>query len=208
VLILRPGSRANRAVRHRIDVLTGPLRDVVGRLHGLGYRLRRCHPNPDVPDLVLADRIRSSLGPLERRLDLPRVHVMVTDHVALLHGDVGTQKDADDIQTAVAAVSGVRAVESHLHIGLIAAHLPIDVRVMVVPARRARRQRRVRTSSELIDHVVAATPQLPRELARKVTSTVHAELRDVERDEAADIAAVLPAELRELWEHAPQTRLG
>jgi hypothetical protein len=91
-----------------------------GRLRGWLYRLRRCRPDPDVIDLVLADRIRSTLGPLEKRLDLPHIHVMVHDHIALLHGDVGSYREVDEIDTAVAAVSGVAGVDSWLHVGLVA----------------------------------------------------------------------------------------
>jgi len=51
------------------------------RAPGIVYHLARRHPDPDVADDVLADRIRSSLGRLERHLDVPHVHVMVTNHV-------------------------------------------------------------------------------------------------------------------------------
>ena len=44
---------------------------------------------------------------------------MVENHVALLHGDVATRADAEAIEKAVAAVSGVEGVNSHLHIGLM-----------------------------------------------------------------------------------------
>ena len=86
---------------------------------GILYRLAGRKPDPDVADDVLADRIRSSLGPLEKRLDVPRVHVMVEDHVALLHGDVPDVCDAAAIEHAVMRVSGVDGVESHLHAGLL-----------------------------------------------------------------------------------------
>lgn len=257
---LRTRHRTSRAVRRRLDAVGGHLRDLGGRLHGLSYRLRRCQPDPDVADLVLADRVRSSLGPLAKRLDLPHIHVMVDDHVVLLHGEVGTQDDADDIEAAVAAVSGVRGVESYLHVGLIAgdtrpsagraveqpsnarrrlidaalgagldppqaqiavravlaafaerlpdterrqveAHLPADVQVMFTPPRRRMRQR-IRTSSELVDVIVAGTPEFPRDKAQTVTRAIVGELRDVVRDEAAGVAAVLPTELREFWEQA------
>ena len=98
------------------------------RLHGtvakLRYQRTYGHPDLDVLPDVLADRIRSSLGPLELQLDIPHIHVMVEGNTALLHGDVGTAADAAAIETAVAGVTGVEAVESHLHIGL----LPSDSR--------------------------------------------------------------------------------
>ena len=91
-----------------------------GRLRGLRYRLLRHHPVEDVSDLVLADRIRSSIGPLVHQLDLPHIHVMVHAHIAMLHGDVAVVSDAEQLSEAVNAVSGVRGVESFLHVGLLA----------------------------------------------------------------------------------------
>jgi len=90
-----------------------------GRFRGLVYRLLGRRPNPHVDDLTLADRVRSSLGPIEKRLDLPHVHVMVEDHVALLHGEVEWPHEAAAIESTARDVSGVRDVESHLHLGLL-----------------------------------------------------------------------------------------
>jgi uncharacterized protein (DUF2267 family) len=90
-----------------------------GRWQGVRYRLAGGGPNPNVADDVLADRIRSTLGPLERRLDVPRIHVTVEEHVALLHGEVGTTDDAHQLERAVEAVAGVRGIESYLHVGLL-----------------------------------------------------------------------------------------
>jgi CBS domain-containing protein len=73
-----------------------------------------------VADDVLADRVRSALGPIERRLDVPRVHVMVHDHIVVVHGDVPTRRDRDEIVSAVVTMPGVRGVEDLLHIGLLA----------------------------------------------------------------------------------------
>ena len=117
-VVLRPGTRANKAVCHQIDVAGRRLRHMGGQLQGVRYRLRGRHPTPDVIDNVLADRIRSELGGLEKRLDLPHIHVMVHDHIAMLHGEVGSQADADQIDRAVEEVSGVAGVESYLHVGL------------------------------------------------------------------------------------------
>ena len=94
--------------------------------HGAAARI------PTASGTVLADRIRSTLGPLEARMDLPHIHVMAEDHIALLHGDVATAEQADQIEAAVAAVSGVEGVESYLHVGL----LPSDTR----PSDGARQQ--------------------------------------------------------------------
>jgi hypothetical protein len=95
------------------------LRRHAGVLQGAAYRLLRRHPTADVDDRTVADRVRSTLGPLEKRLDIPHVHVMVVDGVAALHGDVADASQAEQIAKAVGAVSGVRRVDSHLHVGLL-----------------------------------------------------------------------------------------
>lgn len=95
-----------------------------GRAEGWLYRMGTGGPDPDVSDDVLAERVRATLGPLVRSLDLPHVHVLVERRVALLHGDVGSDADRRVIEAAAAAVAGVAGVESHLHVGL----LPGDTR--------------------------------------------------------------------------------
>lgn len=259
VVLLRPGTRANRAVRHQIDIAGRRLRYFAGRLHGLSYRLRGRRPDADVTDQVLADRIRSSLGGIERRLDVPHIHVMVQDHVALLHGAVGTTDEADEMERAVAAVSGVLGVESYLHVGLegsdtrpsaggarrqpsaarkrlidaataagvdpavagqvvrailatfadrlpygerdqVGAHLPADVRELFTPPRRARRPAPPRTVHELVARIAAATSELPDQRAEQVTTAVLQTLRSLVPEEQVDVAAVLPPELRNLWQ--------
>lgn len=93
-------------------------RHTAGRLEGLAYRVGGAVPDPQVSDDVLEQRVRSAIGPLEKRLDLPRIHVTVVDHVASLHGAVDTATHAQRLVRAVRAVSGVRDVRDHLHIGL------------------------------------------------------------------------------------------
>jgi len=77
-----------------------------------------------VDERTLADRVRSMLGPLERRLDIPRVHVLGEGHTILLHGEVGSPADAAAIEAAAARIPGVHALESYPHVGL----LPSDSR--------------------------------------------------------------------------------
>jgi hypothetical protein len=89
-----------------------------GRWKGIQYRLAGRRPDPWAGDDVLADRVRSELGPLKQQLDVPRVHVQVHDHHESLHGDVPTWDAADRIVSAVLHVSGIQGVESYLHIGL------------------------------------------------------------------------------------------
>ena len=110
-------ARGSRRVAARLD---RKLRYRAGRLRGAAYHLAGRHPDPDVTDDILADRIRSEIGPVEKRLDIPHVHVMVEDHVAVLHGDVTGESDIRALEHAILAVSGVRGVESHLHTGLVA----------------------------------------------------------------------------------------
>jgi uncharacterized protein (DUF2267 family) len=90
-----------------------------GRLQGLRYRMTGGHPDPDVPDEVLADRLRSALGPVEKRLDIPRVLVTVIDRVAHLHGDVASDAEALDVELAALLTPGVVGVESYLRVGML-----------------------------------------------------------------------------------------
>ncbi len=90
-----------------------------GVMEGTRYRLAGRGPDPLVSDDVLADRIRSALGPVQKRLDVPRAHVMVTDHVAILHAEVGTIAEALGLAGAAGAVPGVMAVRCQLHVGLL-----------------------------------------------------------------------------------------
>lgn len=235
-------------------------RHVHGVVRGVSYRLRRRHPDEDVIDLVLADRIRSTLGPLERRLDLPHIHVMVQDHTAVLHGDVATESDRDALEAAVRKVSGVHEVDCHLHVGLlpsdtrpsqgrvfvqpsaarraleiaarrggstgppehavravlatflgrippderdqVLAHLPADVRSLTTSDDKAARLSSLATVHALLDAIAEADPSLDRNRARGVTDEVLAELAVLVPEERADMAAVLPWELKELFEHA------
>ena len=91
-----------------------------GRLEGLRYRMAGGEPHPTATDHVLADRVRSTIGPLEHRLDVPRIHVMARGHDVVLHGDVDSAEHAEVIEAAVRHVAGVHHVESHLAVGLIA----------------------------------------------------------------------------------------
>lgn len=91
-----------------------------GRLEGFRYRLAGRRPDPLVDGPALADRVRSELGPLEHRLDVPRVHVQAQGHKVLLHGDVATEAQAAQIVEATRAIPGVDDVQSHLHVGMFA----------------------------------------------------------------------------------------
>lgn len=83
------------------------------------------------------------------------------------------------------------------------AHLPGDVRMhLSPPRRRGRRIERHRTVQEFVRAVASAVPELTDDRARLVTESVLGALRELVPEERADVAAVLPPELRALWEHA------
>lgn len=115
---LRPGTKAHRTIRHGVELVSRRARYEGGRLTGVRYRLRHGHPDAAAGDDVVADRVRSALGTLTKRLDVPHVHVMVEDGVVLLHGVVDTAAQAVEIEQAALEVFGVTGVESYLHIGL------------------------------------------------------------------------------------------
>jgi uncharacterized protein (DUF2267 family) len=263
VAVLWPGTTLHAAARRRVSMAARRGRHLRGRLHGAIYRLESRRPDPNVSDLVLTDRIRSSLGPLEKRLDVPHLHVMVEDHVALLHGAVPTKADAEQLEHAVEAISGVEGVESYLHVGLgasdtrpsagreaqahepsaamrrlldeaicagvdqnvalpvvrgvlatfaerlpvgerrhVAAHLPADVKAMFAAPRRRGSTNPARHVDDLIARILSTTTSLPRDHAIEVTVAVVRALRSLVPDETAGVAAVLPAELRQLWLNA------
>jgi hypothetical protein len=110
-----PFGKAARRLAHR---LARDARYAAGSVPGLVYKLAGRHPDPDVTDDILVDRVRSSIGGVEKRLDIPHIHVMVEDHVAILHGEVNEDSDIRTLEHTIMKVSGVRGVESHLHVGL------------------------------------------------------------------------------------------
>ena len=69
-------------------------------------------------DGILADRVRSQIGPLVKRLDQPHVHVMAADGDVCLHGEVASVDARVAIEQAAREVLGVTRVESHLRVGL------------------------------------------------------------------------------------------
>jgi uncharacterized protein (DUF2267 family) len=113
--------RSRHAVRHAPDEVTRRLgrraRYLRGRWEGVRYRLKGGHPDYEVNDGVLADRVRTELGSVTRRIDVPRVNVTVEHGTAVLHGEVASAGDAKAVEAAAARVPGVRGVRSELHIG-------------------------------------------------------------------------------------------
>jgi len=90
------------------------LHRTVHQAKGLAYRTTRRHPSTTVDDSILADRIRSTIGPLEKRLHNSRINVTVENGIAILHGDIDSREAATRIEEAVRGVAGVRDTRSHL----------------------------------------------------------------------------------------------
>ena len=90
------------------------LHRTANRAKGLVYAATRRHPRTKVDDSVLADRIRSTIGPLEKQLHNSRINVTVENGVAVLHGDIESPEAAIQIEQAVRAVAGVQDVRTHL----------------------------------------------------------------------------------------------
>jgi uncharacterized protein (DUF2267 family) len=253
---------AGRRISRRIArALSRTARYESGRLEGLRYRMAGRRPSPDVDDNVLADRVRSMLGPLERRLDVPRVHVQVYDHEVLLHGEVDSEEHASKIIRATRTVPGVRGVRSHLHVGLfpgdtrpsegaehpgasealvtvlgaarrsgatqgseraavrsvmstftevlppgerrhLLRHLPNDLRALAEPPRPRWLASAHRHLRRLEEFSSAALPGYEPSKRMAIVESVIGAVRDLVPEEVADVSAVLPAELRDLWKTA------
>ena len=182
------GRRLSRRVAHSV---TRRARFQRGRLEGFRYRLAGRHPDPAAEGPVLADRVRSVLGALEHRLDVPRIHVMADGHHVLLHGDVATDGQAEALVDEVRRVPGVHEVESHLHVGLFSGdtrpsegqghHAPSRALTAVLAAARA-------------GGAVAGSESAA---ARAVLSTFAAQLP---RGERRHFVSHLPQDLRTLAE--------
>ena len=222
---------------------------------GITYRLRGRQPAIDVDDATLTDRVRSTLGPLEKALDLPRIHIMVDHRVARLDGDVSRASDTRRIERAVRAVAGIADVDSRLHIGLVSGdtrpsegvhpapseqyqrlvhtardagaleehravraimlcflarlpegerahvwtHLQRDLRdVTSPPLQHDDPAHTAHTFGEFAGAVAARAPS-DRERMPEIIRAVFAALRTSVPEEAADVAATLPSELRQAW---------
>ncbi len=187
--LVGPGTHGRALLRRSGDRLARKARHLAGRWQGASYRARGGRPDPTASGTLLADRIRSTLGPLEARMDLPHIHVMAEDHIALLHGDVATADQAERIEAAVAAVSGVEGVESYLHVGL----LPSDTR----PSDGARQQPPSAALRELLGAAIDAglDEQHAPPALRATLATFFERLPAGEREQ---VATHLPEDVRRL----------
>ncbi len=258
VVALRPEARS--AARRTRQEAARQVRHLRGVGTGVWYHVRGRRPDPNVSDDILTQRVRSALGPVEKELDLPRVHVMVDDGLAILHGEVSESGDVWQLERGALRVPGVRGVESYLHCGLskgttrpstghleaairpsparaalvdaargagvsdhdaprvaravlaaftdripadereqLLAHLPADARQFAGPPRHhGNTTSRARTVAELAA-TVSTAGALTAEHAAAATRAVIACLRCLVPEEADDVAAVLPPDLRALW---------
>lgn len=104
--------------RHGIDVAG---RDLANRIEGLTARTRSLFDAREVPDAVLAERVRAALGRVVSHPGAIEVHVM--SGCAALSGDV-LAHEVPQLLRAVRAVRGVRAVEDRLGVHLSARGIP------------------------------------------------------------------------------------
>lgn len=186
------GRRLSRRLARNV---TRAARYESGRLEGLRYRMAGRAPDPGVTDALLADRVRSVLGPLERRLDVPRVHVLACGHGVMLHGDVGTEGEAARIVDAVRAVPGVGTIDSHLHVGYFAG----DSR----PSEGAGRAHESAAMHRLVTaaHGAGAAPGTERAAARAVLATF---LTAMPAGQRRHVMGHLPADVQALVEEGPR----
>ena len=97
-------------------------------------------------DGILADRVRSELGPLLKHLDQPRIHVSSLRGDVILRGDVRDPLTRVAIEVAAGRVAGVATVHSYLQVGLRSGES--------VPSSGRQRQRSpmLRTLSHIVEH--------------------------------------------------------
>jgi uncharacterized protein (DUF2267 family) len=181
------GRRSARRLLRRLD---RKFRYACGRAAGIRYRLSGRGPDPDVSDPVLAQRIRSVLGPLERRLDVPRVHVTVTDRETTLHGMVGSASDITAIEDRVLAVPGVTGIHSYLRVERDDEHTRPSAGRAHRPPSAARR--------DLLGCVRATGVEGEDEVERVLRATLANFLALLPDGERAHVEAHLPADVREL----------
>jgi uncharacterized protein (DUF2267 family) len=180
-----------RFARRMVDDVEHRSRGLRSAWPGIAYRATGRHPELDVSDDVLADRVRSILGPTERRLDIPRVHVMVDDGVVTLHGAVSSDIDAHELEFTAHRVPGVRGVASYLHVGLG----PADTRPSEGRASRPR--------SAAYDTLVEAARRAgvgAGEEERCVRAVLGPFMERVPLDERHQVLTHLPADARALAE--------
>ncbi len=168
-------------MRHVEDALKRPLR----RTRGVLLREAR-HVTAD--DVVVADRVRSSIGPLLKELDNPRVHVMAEGSRVLLHGEVVDEEARTAVEDAVRQVDGVGVVASYLTVGLLAGEARPSSGHQDIPSR----------ANRLFHDALhrAGIAGRPAELA--LVETLHSFSDTLPEGERAHVLAHLPRDVRSL----------
>ncbi|MGZ4145145.1 MAG: DUF2267 domain-containing protein [Actinomycetota bacterium] len=193
VAVLKPDWKHLRALgRRTARRVQSRVRYEAGILEGARYRASGATPDPDVADDILADRVRSALGRVEKQRDLPRAHVMVERGVCLLHGTMPSAADKMAVEDEARAVPGVRDVRSVLRVGSFHGDTRPSYSRTHVP--------RSPQKSALIDAAVDAggfTQETGRSAVGAVLSTLAERLPPRER---AHLLGHLPADVRALIE--------
>ena len=179
-------TRGRRGTRRMARRAARKTRYLAGHARGIRYRLVHGGPPEDVSDEVLVQRIRSKLGPLEKRLDVPHLHVASDDRNVTLHGVAATDDDARQLEDTVRAVSGVRELASHVRVGFG----PDDTR----PS-----QGRLAASSEMRHELQAAAQDLGLDDNDEAVGTVLSVfLHRLPTGERSHVLVHLPADVRAL----------
>lgn len=119
-------------------------------------------------------------------------------------GAVGQGEAARAVRAVLAAfVERIPAGEREQ----VLTHLPADVRALTrMPRRLGGTATRLRTVDQLVATVSGVEPELGATRARLVTDAVLGELAALVPEEQADVSAILPPELRRLWERGRSPR--
>lgn len=115
VVAASPDRGIGRGLRRAVRRIGIDARYVAAAVPGFTYRITGEHPDPDVSDEVIAERVRARLGLITSHLGVPPIRVHLVERVALLEGAVPRERDARRLERAALGVPGVQGVESHLH---------------------------------------------------------------------------------------------
>jgi uncharacterized protein (DUF2267 family) len=173
--------RSGQRVRRRISYLRG-------RVRGLRYRMLARGPTPDVDDDVLEQRVRSTLGSLRRRYDLPPIEVSaVMDGSVVLDGYAPDLEQVRELEASLSEIPGVEMVIS---------------RIQVDDAVLRPSQRRDPAASPLRRELLAAVRQLDvgdeEQVERLVAATLVALFSLLPDDPARHLRSHVPADVQML----------
>jgi len=110
-----PDRGPGRWMRRATARIAQDARYVASAVPGFTYRISGAHPDPDVGDDVIAERVRARLGLITAHLGIPSMTVHSIEHIVVIEGAVPRRRDALHLERVAMAVRGVRGVESHVH---------------------------------------------------------------------------------------------